>query len=135
MLLYTLYQGFLKNKKCSRTSLPASFSAWFLKKNKSLIIFYYLPSNFMKYWAICLLYLESNLDIYIIKFFFYMTKKSRQKNLISPVWKKVLRWTKKHFLTIFWRNFHEANKLFFWKLRVQILIYLFTKIQIRSLVS
>ena len=33
---------FLKNKKKSGTSLPVSFSAWFLKKNMSLVIFFYL---------------------------------------------------------------------------------------------
>ena len=33
--------SFYKNKKRSGTSLPASFSAWFLKKNISLVIFFY----------------------------------------------------------------------------------------------
>ena len=37
-----LKKAFLKNKKRSTTSLPASFSAWFLKKNISLVIFFYL---------------------------------------------------------------------------------------------
>ena len=36
------YKAFLKNKNRSGISLPVSFSAWFLKKNISLIIFYYL---------------------------------------------------------------------------------------------
>ena len=31
-LAFTSYEAFLKNKKRSRTSLPVSFSAWFLKK-------------------------------------------------------------------------------------------------------
>ena len=39
---FTTYKTFLKNKKWSGTSLPASFSAWFLKKHISLVIFYYL---------------------------------------------------------------------------------------------
>ena len=40
-LAFTSYKAFLKNKR-SRTSLPISFSAWFLKKNISFGIFYYL---------------------------------------------------------------------------------------------
>ena len=41
-LVITTYKAFLKNKKRSGTSLSASFSAWFLKKNISVVIFYYL---------------------------------------------------------------------------------------------
>ena len=37
---FPLYQAFLKNKKRSGTSLPVSFSASFLKKNISLVIFF-----------------------------------------------------------------------------------------------
>ena len=40
----TSYKAFLKNNKRSGTSLPASFSAWFLKKNISVVIFYYLTN-------------------------------------------------------------------------------------------
>ena len=36
----TSYKAFLKNKKGSGTSLPTSFSARFLKKNISVVIFY-----------------------------------------------------------------------------------------------
>ena len=39
---FTSYNAFLKNKKRSWTSLPASFSTWFLKKNISLVTFYYM---------------------------------------------------------------------------------------------
>ena len=39
---FTSYKAFLKNKKRFGTSLPASFSAWFFKKNISVVIFYYL---------------------------------------------------------------------------------------------
>ena len=39
---FTSYKDFLKNKKRSGTNLSASFSAWLLKKNISLVIFYYL---------------------------------------------------------------------------------------------
>ena len=39
---FTSYMAFSKNKKRSCTSLSASFSAWFLKKNTFVVIFYYL---------------------------------------------------------------------------------------------
>ena len=41
-LAFTSYKPFLKNKSRAGTSLPASFSARFLKKNISFVIFYYL---------------------------------------------------------------------------------------------
>ena len=41
-LALTLYKAFLKNKMRSGTSLPASFFAWFLKKNISHVMVYYL---------------------------------------------------------------------------------------------
>ena len=95
-LLLPWGKAFLKSKKKSGTSLPASFSAWVLKKNISLVIFYYL-SKFQclivfTLWDIgqyvychCVLtrlwrhkfYLILNL-IFLIKPFFNMTKKSRQ---------------------------------------------------------
>ena len=37
---FTLNKTVLKNKKSSETSLPVSFSTWFLKKNVSFVIFY-----------------------------------------------------------------------------------------------
>ena len=43
-LAFTLCKAFLKNKKSSGTSFPASFSAWFLKKNIYPVIFY-SPTN------------------------------------------------------------------------------------------
>ena len=45
-LASTSYKGFLKNNGRSGTSLPASFFAWFLMKNISLIIFYYILTKF-----------------------------------------------------------------------------------------
>ena len=42
LLVFTFYKAFLKNKKWSGTSLPASFFARFLKKNISLVTFYCL---------------------------------------------------------------------------------------------
>ena len=41
---FTSCKAFLKNKKISGTSLPTSFSEWFLKKNISIVIFYYLTN-------------------------------------------------------------------------------------------
>ena len=42
MKLLPQHKAVLKNKKWSGTSLPALFSAWFLKKNVSLHVFCYL---------------------------------------------------------------------------------------------
>ena len=39
-LTFTSYKSFLKNKKKSRTSVAALFSAWLLKKNIYVVIFY-----------------------------------------------------------------------------------------------
>ena len=39
-LAFISFEAFLKNKKRSGTSLSASFSAWFSKKNSFLVIFY-----------------------------------------------------------------------------------------------
>ena len=39
---FALYEAFLKNKNGCGTSLPASFSAWFLKKNIFVVTFCYL---------------------------------------------------------------------------------------------
>ena len=41
-LAFTSNKAFLKRKRRSGTSLPASFSAWFFKENISLVIFFYL---------------------------------------------------------------------------------------------
>ena len=41
-IAFISYKAFLQNKKRSGTSLPASFSIWFVKKNLSIVIFYYL---------------------------------------------------------------------------------------------
>ena len=41
-ILFIYLKAFLKNKKRSGTSFPASFSAWFLKRNIALVIFLYL---------------------------------------------------------------------------------------------
>ena len=41
-LAFASYKALLKSKKRSGASLPALFSAWFLKKNISVVMFYYL---------------------------------------------------------------------------------------------
>ena len=96
-LVFTSSKAFLKSKRRSGTSLPASFSAWLLKEHISLVIFFYLTK------AQCLVALtlsdigqyvycnslltrlwrnnfEINL-IFLTSRFFYMTKKSRQRIL------------------------------------------------------
>ena len=45
---FTSYKAFLKNKKRSGTSLPATLSAWLLKKYISLVILYYFLEPFSK---------------------------------------------------------------------------------------
>ena len=60
IIAFNSNKAFLKNKKRSGNSLPATFSAWFLKKNISVFIFFYLTKtqflvgclSFEKYWAI-----------------------------------------------------------------------------------
>ena len=42
--VYALYKTFLKNRKRFGTSLPVSFSAWFLKKISSHAMFYWLTT-------------------------------------------------------------------------------------------
>ena len=42
LVAFTSYKAFLKNNQRSGTILPASFSVWYLKKNISVVIFYYL---------------------------------------------------------------------------------------------
>ena len=59
----TSYKVFLKNKKMSGTSLPASFSAWFLKKNISLAIVYW--RNFIV-WLSLFLEILGNTCIVIV---------------------------------------------------------------------
>ena len=93
-LAFTFCKAFLKNKMRSGTSLPPSFSVWFLKKN---ICLEYWPDQislsgclyFVRYCALCVMYLLINLAVksWILKSilsfkssrFFYIPKKSPQK--------------------------------------------------------
>ena len=94
-LAFILYKTFVKNKKRSGTSFPASFSSWVLRKNVSLVIFYFLNKF---HWMVaftlgdirqyvycnCLLtrfdaiHFEINL-IFLIKSFFQYDQKSKTK--------------------------------------------------------
>ena len=47
------YKVFYKNKKRSKTSLPVSYSTWFLKKKIYIILFYYL----IKFLSVCLYFI------------------------------------------------------------------------------
>ena len=95
-LAFTSYKAFLRNKKRSGTSLLASFSAWFLKENISLVIFFYLTKfqylvAFTSWDIEQYVYCNSLLTrLWRNKFwnspylsnqaiFFYMTKKSIQR--------------------------------------------------------
>ena len=63
-LASTSKKVFLKNKKKSVTSLPALFSARFIAKSISLVIFYYLP-NFI-IWFFLLREILGNMCIAIV---------------------------------------------------------------------
>ena len=92
---FTLCKASLKNKKRPRTSLPNSFSAWFLKKNIYRAVFYQLTKSHCQMSLLlerlcnfCILIIR-NLVCDVIHFeingsfltdpFFYITKKSVQK--------------------------------------------------------
>ena len=95
-LAFTLYKDILKNKKRSVTIFSASFSAWFLRKNISHVIFYqltkfhcpnaftsrdvrqYMCCNFICLPVCDVMNFEINFS-FLIRPFFYMSEKSRQK--------------------------------------------------------
>ena len=94
---FASYKAFLKNKISSETNLPASFSAWFLKQNISLVIFYWLIKfyylvafiswDIAKYvYCNCLLIscdvINFQINLFpLLKPFFLHDKKSEDKNL------------------------------------------------------
>ena len=81
LVAFTSYKDFLKNKKRSETCLPATFLAWFMKKDSSLNWPNFVAIRLWrhKFWNTLSLWLSR---------FFYVTKKSRQKFEIP--WKKYL---------------------------------------------
>ena len=125
-LAFTSNEAFLKNKKRTGTSLPNSISAWYLKKNIYLVIFFYLTkfqclvaftswdigwyvycnSLLTRLWRNKFLYWP-----YISKSsrFFCMTKKSRQK-FKYPENEKSFYDEIKTIFHHFQRVFIEANK-------------------------
>ena len=121
-LAFASYKAFLNHKK--KDSLPASFSAWFLKKNIALLYPITWP-NFIV-WLPLLREVLGNMCVIIVfkqavtsqilkltwsfelSHFFYIVKKSTQK----------LKYLKNEdsFYRIFYhfeRDFIEANKVFF----------------------
>ena len=94
-LAFVSRKAFLKNKTRSGISSPASFSAWFLEENISLVILYINWPNFVVYLVLlcgilsnvccnCLLtrlwrHKFWNCLIFLIKSFFLHNRKSRQK--------------------------------------------------------
>ena len=99
---FYLIESFLENKKRSGTSLTASFTAWYLKKNISLVIIEYFTSysinwpNFIVWLPlnrkilddICIVIVESGFNVvnfkinlvFLIKLFFCTSLKSQDKN-------------------------------------------------------
>lgn len=68
------HKAFTKNKRWSGTSSPALLSAWFLKKNISHVIYYYVFT--MSYPGFDVTYFENKLN-FLIKPFIHMTEKGR----------------------------------------------------------
>ena len=106
------YAQFWFFRKWSGNSFSTTFCVWFSKKLFLMLILLTDQTSlfdclyFLRYWAICVLQLfvsdvcdvknsEINL-IFLIKPFFYVIKKSRQK-LKYLENEKSLRWNKKHF--------------------------------------
>ena len=119
-------QSFLKNRKRSRTSFPATFSAWFLKKNIYFVIFFYLPwislpgcftSEDIEQYVYCICFLgmlwrhklwnKPNLSNQGI---FSTWPKSRNKNLNILRTKRIFK-TKKAFSS-FLKSFHWNKNCF-----------------------
>ena len=61
-LAFTSSKAFIKNKKRSGTSLPVSLFTWYLKKNISVVIFYYLT----KFQCLFTLRVLNNMGIAIV---------------------------------------------------------------------
>ena len=112
-LALTSYKVFLKNKKSSGTSLPGSFSAWFLKQN---ICFIRLTDQIslssclylMRYLAICILKLLTRLWHHIWnqpylsnQAFFSTWPKIQDKNLNILRTKKAFKVKQKAFFIMF----------------------------------
>ena len=121
-----------KYKKRSGTSLPASS----LHKEKYLCCYILLPDKislsgclyFVRYWEICILFACKpdcnviNFEInffFLIKPFFYLTKKSRQILDVLRT-KRTLKMKEKALLIIYKGLPLKQIKQFFWEVRVRL---------------
>ena len=129
-LLLPHIKFFLKDKKRPGTRLPASFSAWFLKKNIShtiLLTNQILLSGclyFLRYWAICV-YLS--IKPFFRKAFFIIFKglSFKQKKKKKKKWKgepDFIFFTCCYIL-INYKSIHD-HALDFWKVNIENLKYL-----------
>ena len=113
--VFNLYKAILKNKNRFGTSLPDSFSAWFLKKKNYHVISYWLTK--FHAWFPLLVEILGNMCIVIIccpvcdiinfwispnliKPFFYIIDNPGQKRKISQERKELLTWNKKRFSSV-----------------------------------
>ena len=120
-LTFTSYKSFSKKtRKMFGTSLSASFSAWFLEKNISQVIFYQLTKFHCRIvftsWHIALYvhcsYLFPSLHVikfeinysFLIKAFSCMTKKVRTNIYRYQGQKQLLRWNKTGHLNKTWNK-------------------------------
>ena len=117
-------KAFSKKWKSSGISLPASFSAWLMKKNVSLPVFYQLTKfyclgaftswDIMQYvYCNCLrpgcdvINFKINL-VFLIKTFFLLNQKVKTRILTSWERKELLKRNKKHFSS-FLKGFYWIN--------------------------
>ena len=127
-LAFTSRKTILKNKKSSGTNLPALFSAWCLKKNIFLVIFYYLTKFHclvaLNSWDIgqyvycnCLLtrlwrHRFWNYPYLSNQAVFSTCAKSQHKKINIIGTKSFLRWSKKHFLSVKGFSLKEIKHFF-----------------------
>ena len=108
LLAFTSYKIFLINKKWSGISFPDSFAAWFLKKNISLVIFYY-PTK-----SDCLVTFttwdtgQCVFQLLVNQAVFLHDQKVKTKIEISLPRKELSRRNKKHFSS-FVKGFHWSK--------------------------
>ena len=112
LLAFTSHKAFLWNEKRSGTSLSASFWAWFLKKNISVVIlywltkFHWLPLFYEILGNICIVIFVNQVVTSLKLTLTYMIKNSRQKD--EYLRKKILRQNGKHFSPVL-KGFHWSK--------------------------
>ena len=124
------YEDLKKKKKRYWTIAPVLFSTWFLQKNISLVVFYWLTkchcmvaftSQDIGQYVYCNYFLtrlwnmkfQINL-IFLIKPFLLYDQKVKIKNLNILRTKCLLRWNKKHFSS-FVKEFHWSKQNIFFE--------------------